>query len=335
MQLVLLSPFGISISILMTAILIDVLFGDPPTAFHPVGWQGNFISFFWDLRPAFNFRGLFLYGLSIVIIGFLITLGLVGLLQLGLWKLAVAGDRPLYPILSIVLAALLMKGSFSHRNLLAAGALVQSSIRGGDITEARRLVSYHLVSRPVDNLESPEIVSAVIESLAENFTDSLVAPLFWYALGGPAGAWCYRYVNTADAMLGYRDGDKEWGGKAAARLDDVLSWIPARFAGWLITIATLPAGLDARRAARVMLSDARHCASPNSGWTMSAAAGALGVRLEKKGNYVLNSGGRMPEETDIGRLRRLLRWSLILTIPPVLIVSTLVFVLLFTLLPGG
>ncbi len=314
-------------TVFISAVLLDLVFGDPPTVLHPVGWQGRFISILWNVRPTGGNKWLFLYGIFIVFSGLLITSGIVLLIQLGIKQLTIYRDSvPGFAVI-VILNSLLLKGSFSFRNLLRAGDCVTEALSTGDMDEARHQVSYHLVSRPVVTLDAPAVASAAMESLSENFTDSVAAPFFWYALGGPAASWCYRFVNTADAMLGYREGDREWGGKAAARMDDILNWIPARFAGWTICAAAVLPRLDARGAVRAMHHDARNCSSPNSGWSMAAAAGALGVRFEKIDTYVINDGGRPPEGEDIKSLKRLLRWSLVFSLPPVILLNSLILYL--------
>jgi len=313
------------IFIIIGSILIDISFGDPPTRLHPVGFQGWYISFLWKNRPVSRKRGLFIYGIFIVLSGLLISIILVLALQIIISLL-------FQQFIAVFLSSLVLKGSFSFRNLIKAGNLVTAALAEGNLSEARYLVSYHLVSRKVDTLDASAVASAAMESLSENFTDSTVSPFFWYSLGGPAASWCYRFINTADAMLGYRKGDKEWGGKAAARLDDILNWIPSRFSGWLIIAAAIPARLDVRSAFMVMRMDALKCSSPNSGWTMAAAAGALGVRFEKEHVYILNDGARRPVFNDLKKLNRLLRWSFFLSLPPLMFFSFLVLYLYRTYL---
>ncbi len=171
------------------------------------------------------------------------------------------------------------------------------------------MASQKLVSRTLEDVDEAAVVSAVIESLSENFTDSLASPIFYFLIGGLPAAWGYRFINTADAMLGYRGGDYEWGGKITARLDDALNWIPARISGWIFIIASGLTSLEGRLSSKCMLTDGMKCASPNSGWTMAAVAGILGIRLEKKGHYALNSHGRLPVSTDIDRCINLVRIS--------------------------
>jgi adenosylcobinamide-phosphate synthase len=121
-----------------------------------------------------------------------------------------------------------------------------------------------------------------------------VAPICFFLVAGLPGAWAYRVINTADAMLGYRQGELEYLGKAAARLDDLLNWIPARLAALGIVLGAWIAGESGRRAWQVMLRDRGRTRSPNAGWTMAAMAGALGIGLEKPGVYQL--GGQLGRE---------------------------------------
>ncbi|MET0486093.1 MAG: CobD/CbiB family cobalamin biosynthesis protein, partial [Candidatus Rokuibacteriota bacterium] len=136
-----------------------------------------------------------------------------------------------------------------------------------------------------------------IESLAENLTDSFVAPLLFYLVFGLPGAFAYRALNTADSMLGYREGALEYFGKLAARLDDVANLIPARLSALALVVA---AGRRAPDACAVMLGDHRRTSSPNAGWTMAAMSGALGVTLAKPGAYSLGRGAE-PGIADISR----------------------------------
>ena len=207
------------------------------------------------------------------------------------------------------------KGLFLLRGLIKAAGRVGAALNARDVETARGFTARHLVSRPLEDADETAIVSAAIESLSENFTDSVASPILWFAFGGLPAAWGYRFVNTADAMLGYRDGDREWGGKLAARFDDVLNWIPARLSAWVLVAASGLSGLESGRALRVMKEDALKCPSPNSGWTMAAAAGALGVRLEKNGEYTLNVQGRNPVPADLQRGITLILVSTLLLMP--------------------
>jgi adenosylcobinamide-phosphate synthase len=132
--------------------------------------------------------------------------------------------------------------------------------------------------------------SAAVESLAENLCDGWVAPLCFYLVGGLPGAWAYRAVNTADSMIGYRDGMLEQLGGASARLDDLLNLVPSRLAALAVVAGARLGGESGSRAWDVWRRDGGLTASPNAGQTMAAMAGALGVTLEKRGHYRLGDG---------------------------------------------
>jgi adenosylcobinamide-phosphate synthase len=205
----------------------------------------------------------------------------------------------------LLLQAVALSCLLSLRGLVSAAREVASELGRGDLAAARRAVSYHLVSRPTSELDAGQIASATVESVAENLTDSLVAPALFFLAGGLAGAAVYRAVNTADAMIGYRDGPLEYFGKPAARLDDIFNLIPARLAALSLVTGALAVGESARGALAGLLRDRRRTASPNAGFTMAAMAGALGVRLEKPGAYRLGAG-ELPGVPDVARSLRVL-----------------------------
>jgi adenosylcobinamide-phosphate synthase len=201
-------------------------------------------------------------------------------------------------IVYIVVGAVLLKTTFSIKGLRRAALKIKNLLEADDLEVSRRELRA-LVSRDTAGLPRPLLASAAVESVAEGAGDSIVAPLFWFLLLGVPGAVGYRAVNTLDAMIGYR-GRYEHLGKFAARLDDVLNFIPARLAALLLVLAAAlkkasgPAWRTARREHTLT-------ASPNAGWPMAAMAGALGVRLEKPGYYVLGDGGAPPGTEIIGR----------------------------------
>jgi adenosylcobinamide-phosphate synthase len=172
------------------------------------------------------------------------------------------------------------------------------------------------VSRDTTGLDEDAVASAAVESLAENLTDGVVAPLCFYvagtALGGVAGglalAWAYRAVNTADAMIGYRRDELEYLGRATARTDDVANYVPARLAAAALVAAAWLVRESAEGAARVLRREGRRTESPNAGLTMAAMAGALGVTLEKHGHYRLGAGPP-PDPAAIDRAMRVARWT--------------------------
>ena len=208
-------------------------------------------------------------------------------------------------VAGVLLEALALAMLLSVRRLMHAAGLVHAALAHGDLVGARALVAFHLVSRETASLDESHVVSATVESVAENLCDSIVAPVAFYLLFGLPGAAAYRAVNTADAMLGYRVGILEHFGKVAARLDDLLNLIPARLSGLAVVAAAFIARDDGRSAWRIMRRDARVTASPNAGWPMAAMAGALGVTLEKPRAYRLGDGPR-PRPDAIPRATRVL-----------------------------
>jgi len=281
---------------LVFALALDAVFGDPPNRFHPVAAMGMLIRWAAERAPGRGPIWQFAYGALLILLGgALFSLPLVMLQH---WL------EP-YPWLAVSVNAILLKSVFSLRRLLEAGHEVEVALEKNDLVEARRVVSWHLVSRDTRSLGAGHVASAATESLAENLSDSFLAPLLAFAIGGLPLAWAYRFINTADAMIGYHDERHEYLGKFAARLDDVLNWLPSRLSGALIVLAAPFAREDARGAWQVMLTQHAHTASPNAGWPMSAAAGALGVTLEKIDHYCLQGGQQLPAPHLIGRARRL------------------------------
>jgi len=275
---------------LAAALALDLALGEPPPSVHPVVLAGRTIAATEALSPvdpslqrAFGVVLVALPAAAAALAGAIVRRpGPLGWLA-GIW---------------------LLKTAFALRDLLAASHRVQRSLERGDMAAARGRLDA-LVSRETAELRRDEIASAAIESLAENLCDSFVAPLLCYRLGGLPAALAYRVVNTADAMVGYR-GRYEHLGKAAARLDDLLNYVPARATALAIGVSAALAGRTrGRRSAVVAVRDHRRTASPNAGWPMSAMAGALDVRLAKRDHYVLNDGARDPEARDIGRAREL------------------------------
>jgi adenosylcobinamide-phosphate synthase len=233
----------------------------------------------------------------------------------GRWLIHPSAFTPALRAGASVLHPLFLKPVFAYRALRRAALDVHAALAADNLPEARRLLSWHLVSRDTSQLTAAEIAGAAIESVAENITDSLTAPLLAYAIGGLPAAWAYRFVNTADAMWGYRTPEFEQLGKFPARLDDVLNWLPARLTGWLLVLAAWLTGQSGRGAARAMLAQHGRTASLNAGWTMSAMAGALGVTLTKRGVYALEGGPAEPCPADIGRALRLADVAALLSLP--------------------
>lgn len=283
---------------LLLAILLDASLGDPPNRFHPVAWMGSLISWLNRFRPHDSPAAELGFGAGLVASGGF----LVASLSVLFLKLISYLPFPLF----ILCEALLLKATFSGRGLWQAAKEVESALQQDNLPEARRLVSWHLVSRDTSQLDASQVSAATIESVAENLSDSVIAPLFWYGMGGLPAALAYRFFNTADAMLGYRDPAREWLGKVPARWDDVLNWIPARLTAVLIIIAAQIQNGRGQQAFTIMRRDATTTDSPNAGYPMSAMAGALDIELEKVEQYNLGAGQKPAQPKNIIEARHIL-----------------------------
>lgn len=270
-----------TVIILASALALDILLGEPPDRWHPVAWLGRLIKLEMKLAPVSGQRRQFAWGVLSV------TLTAAALAAAAFFLLAFL--RGLHPALFIAAAAVMLKFTISLRGLAAAALKVGGLLAAAKTPEARSSLRA-LVSRDTATLDESQLIAATVASVAENSCDGVTAPLFYFALFGPAGAIAYRIVNTFDAMVGYR-GEYEYLGKFAARLDDAANFIPARLTALIIVFAAWCCRRSCRGAWRVMRRDHRRTPSPNGGWTMSAMAGALGLKLEKAGCYRLGNDG--------------------------------------------
>jgi adenosylcobinamide-phosphate synthase len=276
----------------LVALAIDRLFGEPPARLHPVVGMGRFLSFMSrHVAPASTDEKWrpFLLGACAWSLGAALVIGLSLLL---VWLVS---DWVWW--LQALAWGLFLKPMLAWRMLRDEVLAVETAL--GESLAAGRERLGRLVSRDVSSLDAAQVRESAIESLAENLNDSVVAPLFWFAIAGLPGAALYRFTNTADAMWGYRGErngrDWTWAGKWAARADDVMSWLPARITGGLLGL------LGALRDWREWPGQARRTPSPNSGWPMAAMALALDVRLAKPGVYVLHADGRSAQPADTSR----------------------------------
>ena len=281
--------------IVLAAAGLEALVGYPDALHrripHPVAWIGGLIAVLEQRlnRRAFSARARRLLGVATLILLIAVSGG-TG------WLIAHFGA----PIAIIAGGAL----GLAQRNLFDHVVAVARPLRNGDLAQARLAVS-RIVGRDVEQLNADGVAAAAIESLAESFNDGVVAPIFWFVIGGLPGLFIYKAVNTADSMIGHREERWRAFGWAAARFDDLLNLIPARLAGVLIA-ASGGGGW------RVMLRDAGKHASPNSGWPEAAMAGALGVKLGGPAWYdgavsvrPIMGEGRPPQIAELDRALRI------------------------------
>ncbi len=288
--------------VLGAAFVLDSALREPPAALHPVVWMGRAIAPLAAMRARARSAEFALGALYALFVS-------VGFALATLWVLSVASG---YGYAALAVEVLLLWSSFALAGLCAAGEEMARALEAGDLARARRALA-SLCSRDPAELSASELAGAAIESLAENASDSAVAPLFYFALAGVPGAVFYRAANTLDAMVGYR-GRYEYLGKFAARLDDLLNLAPARLTALCLCAAGALLGLSVRRGLRVCVRDGGATASPNAGRPMAMAAGLLGVRLDKRGAYVLGDELAAPDVRALRCAIRLVRVAGVLAV---------------------
>jgi adenosylcobinamide-phosphate synthase len=280
------------VTILLGALAMDVVLGEPPAWLHPVVWMGRMQEALRRRAPR-NPLLAFFWGAFMAVAGPCVFGGTA-------WFVL----AHTHGLERWILAVFLLKSAFAVRALATAGWSVSRPLAAGDL-EAARAALRGLVSRDTKQLTAPLAAAAAVESVAENASDSIVAPLLFYAIAGVPGALAYRAINTLDAMIGYH-GELEWLGKAAARLDDLANLLPARVTALLLALAAPLGRGSLARSIAVWARDRRLTESPNAGHPMAAMAGALGVELEKSGHYRLGAGLRAPAAADVDRAVRVM-----------------------------
>ncbi len=267
---------GLLSTLLVATLAIDLIAGEPPSRLHPVVWMGSLIS---KLHGQGRGRA---YGALV----FAITL----LFAWALWLvpyLVLIRDG-LFLVLLFALWVYLLKSSFSWKLMRSYGQRIAFALESGDLEAARKLTS-EIVRRDLTDADAGLIASAAIESIAEGEVDGLTSPLLYYPLG-VLGPLTQRAVNTLDSMVGYPYPPFRDVGWISAKADTVLNYVPARITALLIAAGSFLLGLDWRRSLVIARRDHAKTKSVNGGWPMSAMAGALGVRLVKRGEYELGSG---------------------------------------------
>lgn len=311
----------------LLALGIDQWIGEPPPKYHPVVWIGNYLdrAGAW-LQTATQAIGQdwrsFWRGAMAWIAGAVLVLALAGVWQWLLWQLHWG--------VAAVLMGISLKPLLSWRMLtdevLAVQQQLDISLAHGQQQLAR------LVSRDVAALNATQVRESALETLAENLNDSIIAPLFWFALLGLPGAALYRFADTADSMWGYPDTYKgqrwQWAGKWAAKADDILAWIPARITALLLVFVgsiTQPTGVWTR--AQQLPTQAGLTTSPNSGWSMAAMALVLDVCLRKPHTYTLHAQGGTAMPRHITQAVRLANHTLVAVMVLWAVIICIVYVL--------
>lgn len=264
-----------TLAILWLAFACDCILGDPRSKLHPVILMGNLISLVEKLllRERQSNRLKLCAGFFLVLIVLTCTYLIVTFVFVLFTKYLQINSTFLW-----ILTAILCSMTISPRSLAAAGREICQYLESGDLAKARFKVGW-IVGRDTDKLTVPEVTRATVETIAENIVDGITSPLFYFFIGGLPLAMLYRAANTMDSMVGYKNDKYLYFGRAAARLDDILNFIPARLTGLLLVFLAFLLRFDWRGAWRMMLRDAKKHPSPNGGYTEATVAGALGIRL--------------------------------------------------------
>ena len=296
--------------IVVLAILIDAVIGEVPNAIHPLRWIGNTVSFLdrhikRTSKAATRFKGFLSYLFVFLLFGTIAIL-ILALVRhyLGEWAW-------------IIVSALFFKVSFAVFSFRRHCKPIQQDLRNGDL-DAAAAKTQMIVSRNTKGMDAEHIASSCTETITENLVDSVVSPTTYFGLLGMPGAIMFRCANLMDAMWGYLN--EKFGnlGFFVAKLDDVLGFIGSRISIVFVTITAMIMGMDWRSVIPMARAGKNLTPSPNSSWSMVACAAALGIRMEKKGVYVMGKGD-MPTVDDITRCYHLVE------------LTSIIFILLVTL----
>jgi adenosylcobinamide-phosphate synthase len=303
-------------SILLAAFLLDCILGDPYTLPHPIRWIGTLISKVEKfLRPRFpkTQKGEEMGGIVTVFVVLLISFACtVVLLYIAKWA-----HFLLYWLLSVLICYYML----AARSLERESRKVYHALKTGTLEQARYAVSM-IVGRDTASLDEEGVTRAAVETVAENTSDGVIAPLLYMALFGPIGGVLYKTVNTMDSMMGYHNEKYEYWGKTAAKLDDIVNFVPARLSGVFMCLAAAFVKEDSREAWRIFCRDRLNHKSPNSAHTEAACAGALHIQLGGSNYYfgqlvkkpTIGDALRPIEVEDIPRSNRLMYATAILTL---------------------
>lgn len=299
------------------AYVIDLFFGDPPGYPHPVRLIGQTISLLEKkfLQRVHTPRMQRFWGV-------ILAVTVVSGAGISTWAIILMAGW-VHPVFSSVIIIFFAYTTLATRNLYDEARKVIKVLEQGDLNLARKKVGL-LVSRDTDHLDEKEICRALIETVSENTSDGIVAPLFYLIIGGPPFAMAYKALNTLDSMVGYRNDRYRYLGWASARGDDLANLIPSRLTALLFIFSSFLLRKNWRRAWRTTRRDGRKNSSPNSGYPEAAMAGALGVQLGGKNFYF----GRVEEKPFIGEPERSIDRNVVKESLHLMIVNSLIAVII-------
>ena len=302
--------FLLAISILIAALAVDRIVGEYPVVIHPVVWIGKCIG---RLDPLYRKIGGFLGGLL-----FVVTVEAIFIIPL---YVSIYYLTP-FVLVQAILMIFFLKATFSIRGMNDHVRPIISALESGDLELARKYLSM-VVRRDTSGMETGFICSAAIETVSEGFVDGVLSPLFYFSIFGLAGALFFRIANTFDSNIAYKDSRNFAFGRFTAVVDTILNYIPARLSA--LIIYTVASAMRISPASYDMMATAAIPDSTNAGWPMGSMSNCLGVRLEKKGEYVFNPEYRNPGVNDLKRALSIFNFASYLSVL-ILLVPLMIFI---------
>jgi adenosylcobinamide-phosphate synthase len=318
----------VAVTVLLLALVIDLIFGDPAPwkplrsyhKLHPTIWMGKMTK---ALKPHFKNPNPRTEKANGVLLALVVIVVFTVPTYFGLEALYVFLNFAFY----IVVAAILLKTTICIKLETDGAKAVARALEAGDLEEAKKY--HHFSRRDPTSLTSPQIASAVIESMVENLTDFKHSPIIYYSFFGVSGAIAFRAINTLDGVVGFKDPENINLGWFSANLDTIVNYIPARLTTILMIVAAAIIGEDYRNAWKIAQRDRKKIPSRNHGWQMAAIAGALHVQLDKPGHYMV---GDPAEELNAKKILTALRirdisiiLGILLFLPVLVVVRLFVF----------
>ncbi len=309
--------FLAAVSVLVLAMVIDLLFGDPTWRLHPTFWTGKLIM---ALEPYIRNKSPKIEKLN----GVLLALVIITMWTVPAYVLLKFLSSKLGMLPYVIMAALFFKLTFSIKLETTWATAAAKNVETSNLVNGRQYVSY-FSRRDITNLNGPAIVSAIVESIAENLSDFKLSSILYYAFLGVSGAMAFRAINNLDSVVGFKDEQHINIGWFSATLDTLANYIPSRMSAILIVFAALILGENWKGAWKIARRDHEKISSINHGWPIAAMAGALNVQLEKPGYYAV---GDQMEELSPDHIRRTLRiryvvilLCVVLLLPSILLVN--------------
>ena len=316
-------------SVVVFAIILDLLFGDPRNKYHPTVWVGKLIGKIVPITRTNDPKKEKLNGAILVIS--IVTLVSVSIFSFNSILKYVENldmsqiSKILVIVFSVFVSAILLKTTIAIKGMEYHASKIMESLSRNDLEDARTKLSM-IVKRSTKNLDKQHIISATLESLSENIVDGITGPLFYFSFFGLIGAFAYRTVNTIDSMIGYKTEIFQNLGWFGANCDKILNFIPSRLTSLVMILSCALVGKNWKHSLITMRRDGPRTESPNAGYPMAAMAGALGIKFEKLDHYVLGNGDLEITETHFKEAVSIMKTTValfvaIFTIPTILLLS--------------